>query len=221
MVGKLQGGNILETQIEFPRRGQSLFREFFSCRGTAQFPAIAPQSAEMPSTSPAAPPNIRRFFPIHTTIMSWQSYNQHIVRYPQFGFSLDLSLMDIAEDFPVKMEPKIHKAFADMKALEGGAIANPDEGRMVGHYWLRNADLAPTPELKEAITKPLAALKDFAAQGPFRRGGPARWRRVPTDPAHRHRRLGARPATRGRSDRPRPACRFSSSTTPTRPAWTR
>jgi glucose-6-phosphate isomerase len=62
------------------------------------------------------------------------------------------------------MEPKIQKAFADMKALEGGAISNPDEGRMVGHDWLRNADLAPTPELKAAITEPIAALKDFAVK---------------------------------------------------------
>lgn len=96
--------------------------------------------------------------------MSWQSYNQQIIRYPQFGFSLDLSLMDIGEDFPAVMAPKIQKAFDDMKALESGAIANADEGRMVGHYWLRNADLAPTPELKQAITGPLAALREFSAK---------------------------------------------------------
>ena len=96
--------------------------------------------------------------------MSWQTYNQSILRYPQFGFSLDLSLMEIGADFFTGMTPKINKAFDDMKALEAGAIANPDENRRVGHYWLRNADLAPTPELREAITAPLADLKKFAAQ---------------------------------------------------------
>jgi len=96
--------------------------------------------------------------------MSWQSYNQSLLRYPQFGFSLDLSLMDIEPDLLIRMQPEIARAFADMKALEGGAIANPDEGRMVGHYWLRNADLAPTPELKQAITGPLADLKAFASK---------------------------------------------------------
>ena len=94
--------------------------------------------------------------------MSWQSYNQSLLRYPQFGFSLDLSLMDIEADFHTRMEPKIRKAFEDIHALEAGAIANPDEGRMVGHYWLRNASLAPTPELQKAITAPLADLKNFA-----------------------------------------------------------
>ncbi len=96
--------------------------------------------------------------------MSWQNYQKSLLRYPQFGFSLDLSLMDIAEEFITRMEPKIQKAFTDMQALEAGAIANPDEGRMVGHYWLRNPALAPTPELQQAITGPLAALKAFAAE---------------------------------------------------------
>jgi glucose-6-phosphate isomerase len=96
--------------------------------------------------------------------MSWQSYNQSIVRYPQHGFSLDLSLMDIAPSYVAALQPKISKAFSDMVAVESGAIANPDEGRMVGHYWLRNAALAPTEELKKAITEPLAALKSFAAK---------------------------------------------------------
>ena len=96
--------------------------------------------------------------------MSWQSYNQSLLRYPNLGFSLDLSLMDIKADFYTTMAPKISKAFDDIKALEGGAIANPDEGRMVGHYWLRNPALAPTPDLRQAIIGPIADLKSFAAK---------------------------------------------------------
>jgi glucose-6-phosphate isomerase len=62
------------------------------------------------------------------------------------------------------MEPGMQKAFADMAALEGGAIANPDENRMVGHYWLRDPERAPTPELQRAIESTVAAVKTFAAQ---------------------------------------------------------
>jgi glucose-6-phosphate isomerase len=94
--------------------------------------------------------------------MSWQSYNQSLLRYPQLGFSIDLSLMDIEPNYVETLSPKISKAFADMVAVESGSIANPDEGRMVGHYWLRDAGLAPTEELKKAITEPIAALKEFA-----------------------------------------------------------
>lgn len=94
--------------------------------------------------------------------MSWQTYNHRLLRHPSFGFSLDLSLMDIEDGYFVTLEPRIAKAFADMAALEAGAIANPDESRMVGHYWLRNAALAPSEKLRREITGPLADLKTFA-----------------------------------------------------------
>jgi glucose-6-phosphate isomerase len=94
--------------------------------------------------------------------MSWQTYNQSLVRYPRLGFSLDLSLMEIDPGHVSALQPRIAKAFADMEALESGSIANPDEGRMVGHYWLRDATLAPTEELRRSITDPLDDLKRFA-----------------------------------------------------------
>jgi glucose-6-phosphate isomerase len=96
--------------------------------------------------------------------MSLQTYSQSLVRYPDLAFSLDLSLMDLPQDQTATLAPQIEKAFKHLAALESGAIANPDEGRMVGHYWLRNPALAPTAELRNAITAPLQALKDFADQ---------------------------------------------------------
>ncbi|MDX1681012.1 MAG: glucose-6-phosphate isomerase [Akkermansiaceae bacterium] len=96
--------------------------------------------------------------------MSFANYSSTLIRYPDLGFSLDLSLMDIEPSFHEDMAPKIEKAFADIVELENGAIANPDEGRMVGHYWLRRPELAPNEELKKAITEPLEDLKTFAAK---------------------------------------------------------
>jgi len=49
-----------------------------------------------------------------------------------------------------------------MAELESGAIANKDEKRMVGHYWLRNPDRAPTPEITKEITDTLEEIKTFA-----------------------------------------------------------
>ena len=40
-----------------------------------------------------------------------------------------------------------------MAALEKGAIANPDENRMVGHYWLRAPDLATQIRLDTPIRR--------------------------------------------------------------------
>ncbi len=70
--------------------------------------------------------------------------------------------MKFPEDFFEKMHPKIEKAFAAMRELEAGAIANPTEKRMVGHYWLRNPALAPTPELRTAIEDTIRRIKSFA-----------------------------------------------------------
>ena len=89
---------------------------------------------------------------------NWNSYSTSLLRYADLGFSLDLSLMELPSGFYANMNDKIQKAFKDIEALEAGEIANPDEGRMVGHYWLRNADLAPNDEIKAQITEPLAQL---------------------------------------------------------------
>ena len=58
----------------------------------------------------------------------------------------------------------MQKAFAEMVEIEKGAIANQDEKRMVGHYWLRNSVLAPTPEIKKEIDDTLASIKSFSAK---------------------------------------------------------
>jgi glucose-6-phosphate isomerase len=50
-----------------------------------------------------------------------------------------------------------------MHDLEAGGLANPDEGRMVGHYWLRNPALAPNDQLRADIVETNARIKQFAA----------------------------------------------------------
>lgn len=62
-----------------------------------------------------------------------------------------------------EMEPRFQKAFKTMEELEKGAISNPDEKRMVGHYWLRSPHLAPNAFLKSQIEKTLDAVCSFAS----------------------------------------------------------
>ncbi len=95
---------------------------------------------------------------------TWQRFQKYFLHDAGLGLSLDISRMPFPDDFLAKMESAAQRAFADMAALEKGAIANPDEKRMVGHYWLRNAALAPAPELRDAITSTLASIKAFAAK---------------------------------------------------------
>jgi glucose-6-phosphate isomerase len=96
--------------------------------------------------------------------MSWTRFKQHYYQNPALGFALDISRIPFPEDFLAAMEPAMQRAYVEMDALEKGAIANADEQRMVGHYWLRAPQLAPTAELREEITSTLAAIKDFAAK---------------------------------------------------------
>src|SRR5690348_14903629 len=92
----------------------------------------------------------------------WQRFQRLFLYYRDLDFSLDISRMKFPDSFLGKMQPKIEKAFAAMRGLEAGAIANPTEGRMVGHYWLRNPALAPTAEIRSEIEHTIARIKNFA-----------------------------------------------------------
>ena len=93
----------------------------------------------------------------------WERFRRDLVVCEEAGLVLDTSRVDFPDDFREKMAPAIARAFEAMDALEKGAIANPDEGRRVGHYWLRAPDLAPDPALGAAIRQNLEHILAFAA----------------------------------------------------------
>ncbi|MGD1871850.1 MAG: glucose-6-phosphate isomerase [Mastigocoleus sp.] len=92
----------------------------------------------------------------------WQRYQKWLYFHEGLGLYLDVSRMRFDDAFVESLQSKFEKAFADMTQLEKGAIANPDEDRMVGHYWLRNPDLAPTPELTQEIVNVVEQIEVFA-----------------------------------------------------------
>ena len=96
--------------------------------------------------------------------MTWNTYKARSLYLPELNFGIDLSRIDFHDGFLAEMEPKIQEAYRAMAELEAGAIANPDENRMVGHYWLRNAELAPDRELKTEIETCLANIREIADQ---------------------------------------------------------
>ncbi|ACM19857.1 glucose-6-phosphate isomerase [Geotalea daltonii FRC-32] len=91
----------------------------------------------------------------------WQRYRKYLGVYPEIGMMLDLSRMNFPDDFFQLMEPLMQQALEQMAELERGGIANGDEKRMVGHYWLRNPELAPTKEISSEIGFTLRAIKEF------------------------------------------------------------
>ncbi len=82
------------------------------------------------------------------------------------GFQLDLRRMGLQDSD--MGDPLVSQAAQALQELESGAVANPSEGRQVGHYWLRNPKLAPSP-LGDAIRLDRIALRDFAEN--VREGG--------------------------------------------------
>lgn len=93
----------------------------------------------------------------------WKRYHRHLCKVAKLGLTLDISRMDFGPEFLQRMAPNMQRAYDAMAKLEAGAIANPDEQRQVGHYWLRNAELTPNASTKSAIITSLANIRTFVA----------------------------------------------------------
>ena len=96
--------------------------------------------------------------------MTWNTFTEQTYVNAELDFTLDYSLMGVDDGFFAEMEPRMQAAFEAMRELEGGAIANPDEKRMVGHYWLRAPHKAPDEEIESAIKDTLERIDSFATQ---------------------------------------------------------
>lgn len=106
--------------------------------------------------------------------MNWDRFKQYFFHDESLGFSLDISRMNFPDAYFTSMKSKMTAIFKMMDELEGGAIANPDEKRMVGHYWLRDPELAPNKAVQEEIEITVERILKFAAgvhngeiKGPF------------------------------------------------------
>ncbi len=96
--------------------------------------------------------------------MSWERFRQWSLEIPSLDILLDFSRLRMEQEDKEALRPAIRRALGEMEALEKGGIANPDENRMVGHYWLRDAQRAPDPAIAEAIGSSIAAVEDFAGR---------------------------------------------------------
>ena len=103
----------------------------------------------------------------------WNRYRKYLTVCPAIDFSLDISRMRFDDGFFERMSGPMARAFAEMAELEKGAIANADEGRMAGHYWLREPALAPSPDIRDAIVRTRADISCFAADVHDGKIGPA------------------------------------------------
>ncbi|KGG12470.1 MULTISPECIES: glucose-6-phosphate isomerase [Prochlorococcus] len=92
----------------------------------------------------------------------WNRFKELLWHDEQLGFWLDISRMKINKNHLEELEPKFIKAFEALSSLENGSIANQDEKRMVGHYWLRCPELAPTLDITKLISEEIDQIIDFS-----------------------------------------------------------
>ncbi|OPZ08471.1 MAG: Glucose-6-phosphate isomerase [candidate division BRC1 bacterium ADurb.BinA292] len=95
-------------------------------------------------------------------LQRWQRYLDTVWHDEELGITLDISRMAFDDGFLGRMADPIDRALDGMRELEAGAIANPDEKRMVGHYWLRAPERAPNDELRRAIRAAIDQVQSFA-----------------------------------------------------------
>lgn len=107
----------------------------------------------------------------------YQRYQAYLCDCPSVGITLDISRMGFDEAFWSAMEPAMQRAYDAMEGIEAGEIANPDEGRMVGHYWLRHPKLAPSDDIGERIEQTVRDIQRFAGDVHAMRVAPANARR--------------------------------------------
>jgi glucose-6-phosphate isomerase len=99
-----------------------------------------------------------------TPAQQWQRFCDLLWYDRDLGFWVDVSRMALGPSELEQLRPRFEQAFAAMADLEAGAIANADEGRQVGHYWLRNPQLAPEQTTAAHIASEVDRIEAFAQE---------------------------------------------------------
>lgn len=92
----------------------------------------------------------------------WDKLCNNLFYDKKTGLMIEYGGMDISDKYIAEKSAKLDDALVFMDELEKGCIANPDEKRMVGHYWLRNTEIAPKKEIADEINGAKNAVKKFA-----------------------------------------------------------
>ncbi|WP_320676830.1 glucose-6-phosphate isomerase [Prochlorococcus sp. MIT 1300] len=92
----------------------------------------------------------------------WQRYCELLWYHEDLELWLDISRMDINSLTLEELRPSFKEAFKAMEELEKGAVANKDENRQVGHYWLRTPGIAPNSDVTKSIEDGIDQIDSFS-----------------------------------------------------------
>ena len=111
----------------------------------------------------------------------WENFTRFGLWDSNLGFGLDISHMAFTESWLDSILPQATRALEQMAALEQGQIANPDENRMVGHYWLRSPVQAPSKKISSEIHEMIVRVQEFSSavhKGRIRPPGGGKFRHI-------------------------------------------
>ncbi len=92
---------------------------------------------------------------------NWNKFCNYLWFDEQINIWLDISKINFNRDQISTLEERFINVFSSIKELENGAIANIDERRQVGHYWLRNPSIAPNNLIKDQISNDIKEISEF------------------------------------------------------------
>ena len=92
---------------------------------------------------------------------NWNKFCNYLWFDEQINIWLDISKINFNRDQISTLEERFINVFSSINELENGAIANIDERRQVGHYWLRNPSIAPNNLIKDQISNDIKEISEF------------------------------------------------------------
>jgi len=94
-------------------------------------------------------------------LVNWKKFSSYLWFSDELKIWLDISKINFIEKDFEAINRKYVNVFNAVDELENGAIANIDENRQVGHYWLRNSSIAPNHIVKNKIDNEISSIKKF------------------------------------------------------------
>jgi len=95
---------------------------------------------------------------------NWEKFSKYLWFNDALNIWIDISKINFTEKEFEAINQKFVNVFKALDELENGSIANIDENRQVGHYWLRNSSIAPNEILKNKIDNEISSIKEFGKE---------------------------------------------------------
>ncbi len=95
---------------------------------------------------------------------NWQKFSNYLWFNDELNIWIDISKINFNEEDFESINEKFVNVFNALDELENGAIANIDEKRQVGHYWLRNSSISPSNIIKNKINNEISSIKEFGKE---------------------------------------------------------